>query len=43
MQILVDALFDKVDWESAGMVSAVGKISAFQPQGPRFDPGFAEI
>ena len=22
----------------AGMVGAVGKISAFQPQGPQFDP-----
>ena len=25
------------------MVGAVGKISAFSPQDPRFDPGFAEI
>ena len=27
----------------AGMVGAVGKISAFRPQGPQFDPGSAEI
>ena len=27
----------------AGMVGAVGKISAFRPQGPQFDPGAAEI
>ena len=30
-------------WEWAGMVGAVGKISAFQPQGPQFYPGSAEI
>ena len=27
----------------ADMVGAVGKISAFQPEGPQFDPGAAEI
>ena len=27
----------------AGMVGAVGKIFAFRPQGPQFDPGSAEI
>ena len=27
----------------AGMVGAVGKISAFRPQGPQFDPGSAKI
>ena len=27
----------------AGVVNAVGKISAFQPQGPQFNPGSAEI
>ena len=27
----------------AGMVGAVGKISAFRPQGPQFDPGSTEI
>ena len=27
----------------AGIVGAVGKISAFQPQGPQFDLGSAEI
>ena len=25
------------------VVGTVGKISAFRPQGPRFDPGFAEV
>ena len=29
--------------EQAVMVGAVSKISAFQPQGPQFDPGSAEI
>ena len=29
------------DW--VGMVGAVGKISAFRPQGPQFDPGSAKI
>ena len=28
---------------SAGMVGAVSKISALQPEGPRFDPDSAEI
>ena len=27
----------------AGMVGTVGKISASRPQGPQFNPGFAEI
>ena len=27
----------------SGMVGAVGKVSALQPQGPRFDPGSAKI
>ena len=27
----------------AGVVGAVGKISAFRPQGSQFDPGPAEI
>ena len=27
----------------AGMVGAVGKVFAFRPQGPQFDPGSAEI
>ena len=27
----------------AEMVGAVGKISAFRPQGPQFNPGSAEI
>ena len=27
----------------AGIVGAVGKIFTFQPQGPQFDPGSAEI
>ena len=27
----------------AGMVGTVGKIFAFRPQGPKFDPGSAKI
>ena len=27
----------------AGMGGTVGKISAFRPQGPQFDPGSAKI
>ena len=29
--------------DGAVVVGAVGKISAFRPQGPQFDPGSAEI